>query len=170
MQNNEDRTVIDDIKDAKGYILGITGFAAAVTAFFVNAFGWDPMKTTAATAGIALAVLLFGFLILRSEKRHARALQEHVINSEHLVSELRDTMQRLENNSLETRRDTLRIQLSMYMKDQPDNVDTILRLAEEYFIKLHGDWYMTAEFNKWTKEHNIAVPQVISSAISENEK
>lgn len=166
----EEKTVLDDIKDTKGYILGITGFAAAVTAFFVNAFGWDPAKTTAATAGIGVAVLFFGFLILRSERRHAKALQRHVVESNKIVGELRDYLGELKGLAVETRKDTLRIQLASYIKDQPDNVDTILKLAEEYFVKLHGDWYMTSEFNKWAKEHQITVPSVINSTIIENDK
>jgi hypothetical protein len=53
----------------------------------------------------------------------------------------------------------------MIMEHHPENVDTILKLAELYFIKLHGDWYMTNVFNKWAKEHDIVVPAHIYEAI-----
>jgi hypothetical protein len=46
----------------------------------------------------------------------------------------------------------------MVLSQQPDNVDTIFKLAEAYFVGLQGDWYMTNEFVKWAKNHNIVIP------------
>jgi hypothetical protein len=58
----------------------------------------------------------------------------------------------------------------MILEQQPGNIDTILKLAEEYFVKLGGDWYMTSEFNKWAKAHEIIVPTSIYKAIDDNHK
>jgi hypothetical protein len=61
---------------------------------------------------------------------------------------LAENVEKVLKISKETRQDTIRIQLLMIMEHQPDNIDTIVKLAEKYFIELKGDWYMTNEFNK----------------------
>ena len=57
----------------------------------------------------------------------------------------------------------------MVMSHQPNNVDTILKLAEQYFVKLRGDWYMTNEFGKWAKEHDVTIPTNIIKAMNDTE-
>lgn len=168
--NDKKRTVMDDIKDSKVLILGVIGFVTAVTAFLVGVFGWGIKETTIVVALFGAATLFFSFLILRSERRHSNALQEHVCASNKLVEKVQGDIDELKDMLLETRRDTLRIQLVSYLQTQPENTDTILRLAEEYFIGLKGDWYMTSEFNKWARERDIIVPESITKAITENEK
>lgn len=69
----------------------------------------------------------------------------------------------------DTRKDTLRIQLLMLMREDNDNVDTILRIAETYFVKLQGDWYMTSEFCKWAKAHDVLIPNNIWDSIKDRE-
>lgn len=69
----------------------------------------------------------------------------------------------------DTRKDTLRIQLLILMREDNDNIDTILRLAETYFVKLQGDWYMTSEFCKWAKAHDVMIPNNIWDSIKDHE-
>jgi ATP-dependent exoDNAse (exonuclease V) alpha subunit len=55
------------------------------------------------------------------------------------VDQLNQTVDKILELSKETRKDNVRIQLLMIMNHQPDNIDTILKIAEKYFIKLKGD-------------------------------
>ena len=53
--------------------------------------------------------------------------------------------------------DTTRIQLIDMIREEPDNEDSILKLAKHYFVDLSGDWYATALFNDWCAERDIHV-------------
>lgn len=162
-------TVFDDIKEAKGLIVGVITFAATVTGFLVTVLDWDLTNTTVGVTGLAVLILFLGWMNMRSEKRQLAILQEHMETSEKDRKSLHEAFGRMEENQDAIRKDTLRIQLVMHIKDQPENVDTILRLAEEYFVHLHGDWYMTSEFYKWADEHNVRIPPEILGAIRSTE-
>lgn len=64
----------------------------------------------------------------------------------------------------EIRLDTTRTQLIMLMEHQPSNYDTILKIAERYFIELRGDWYCTSLFKDWARAQGISVPEHIEKA------
>lgn len=163
-------TVWDNVKEMKVWITGAIAFDAAVTSLLVTIFNVDAVKTTIATTATTIMALMIIWLIYRSEKRSHASLQEHIRESNELREELKACMVDNKQMMSDIRKDTLRIQLSQYMKDQPDNLDTIIKLAEEYFVKMKGDWYMTSEFRKWAKAHDIEVPQVITTAMIDNEK
>lgn len=57
--------------------------------------------------------------------------------------------------------DTTRIQLIDMIREEPDNEDSILKLAKHYFVDLSGDWYATALFNDWCAERDIHVDWVM---------
>ena len=44
------------------------------------------------------------------------------------------------------------------MLQHPHNHDTILKMAEKYFITLKGDWYETNRFLDWVEKENIHLP------------
>ena len=163
-------TVLDNVKGLKAWIMGAIAFDASITTLLVTIFQVDAIKTTIATTATTLVALVIIWLIYKSEERTRNELQTHIKQSNELQVELRECMNINKGMMTDIRKDTLRIQLSQYIKDQPDNIDTILKLAEEYFVKLCGDWYMTSEFQKWAKVHDIAVPQIITTAMIENEK
>lgn len=162
-------SVLDDIKAIKTYILGVIAFAGTSGGFLVGILNWDAKKTTIGVALLAILILLIGFLVARSEARQKAALRAHESRADKAMEGVATSLSNLEKMGLETRRDTLRIQLSMYIQTQPKNEDTIVKLAEEYFVKCGGDWYMTAEFNRWAREHDIVVPLGISRAMAANE-
>lgn len=74
------------------------------------------------------------------------------------IQDLTENINKILSVSEDTRKDTVRIQLLMVLSHQPENVDTIFKLAETYFVGLQGDWYMTNEFVKWANERNIIIP------------
>ena len=59
-------------------------------------------------------------------------------------------------NNLE--KDTLRTQLLLLILLKPDEQHEILTIAEHYFKKLDGNWYMTSIFNKWLVDTDTAKP------------
>lgn len=50
-----------------------------------------------------------------------------------------------------------RMELMGLMRDDPNNVDAILQVAEYYFIELDGNAYAHAVFEKWAIEHGVAI-------------
>ena len=73
---------------------------------------------------------------------------------------------RADINSLKL--DETRIQLLLSMHDDPDNSDAILRVAQHYFVNLGGDWYMSAEFEKWAKAHRVNINWLDNSRKEKN--
>ena len=53
--------------------------------------------------------------------------------------------------------DTTRIQLLSLIRNDPDNVDSIMKLARHYFVDLSGDWYATAIFQEWCAEKGVHI-------------
>ena len=52
-------------------------------------------------------------------------------------------------------KDGLRTQLLLLLLLQPDEETEILKIAEHYFVKLKGNWYMTSMFSKWCKTRGL---------------
>ena len=50
-----------------------------------------------------------------------------------------------------------RIELLGLMRDDPENIDAILQVAEYYFIELDGNAYAPAMFEKWATKHNVSI-------------
>lgn len=50
-----------------------------------------------------------------------------------------------------------RMELLGLMRNDPDNVDAILQVAEYYFIELDGNAYAHATFEKWAVDHGVAI-------------
>ena len=50
-----------------------------------------------------------------------------------------------------------RMELLGLMRDDPDNIDAILQVAEYYFIELDGNAYAHSVFEKWAVEHGVAI-------------
>lgn len=161
-------SVLDDVKGLKAWIMGAIAFDASVTTLLVSIFNTDPVKTTIATTATTIVALAIILLIYKTENRLHKELQEHIKESNELRGELNDCMLHNRETLADIRRDTLRIQLAQYLKDQPDNVDTILMLAEEYFCKLKGDWYMTNEFVNWAEAHHVKPEIVLSCKVEKD--
>lgn len=51
--------------------------------------------------------------------------------------------------------DTMRLQILNLIQHSPNNHDTILNLARQYFKKLHGNSYMIAIVCEWGKQEGI---------------
>ena len=76
------------------------------------------------------------------------ALIQFLITRWDTKKNLRGTLKRLE-------KDGLRTQLLLLILMQPDEETEILKIAECYFVKLKGNWYMTSIFSKWCKSRDL---------------
>lgn len=109
-------------------------------------------------SGIAIAVLGMGagfatllqFLITRRDAKNDRLAA---------IEERLDTMAKSQQ---ENERNMTRMQLLLMMSDYPQETQEILMIAEHYFTPppggSGGNWYATALFNNWLKEHDVAKP------------
>lgn len=173
------QTIFDDIKECKGYILGVIGFATTVSVFMVQVFHFQLEPTLIGVCSVALCMLLIGFFINRSEKRGQIALEKRRQESLDRTNQLQDSLNEIKKLTLETRLDGIRTLLTMYINTQPENHDTILKIAQRYFVEYGGDWVMTDEFLKWAERENeegrkVHLPPALSSTVqmrfSEEEK
>lgn len=55
-------------------------------------------------------------------------------------------------------KDSCRTQMLVLMSDYPEEKKELVTIAEHYFKKLHGNWYMTALFGKHLKANGIEPP------------
>jgi len=81
------------------------------------------------------------FLIKRKDDKEQRAEDKQ-------DDDIKGTLKKLE-------KDGLRTQLLLLLLLQPDEETEILKIAQHYFVKLKGNWYMTSMFSKWCKTRGL---------------
>lgn len=79
----------------------------------------------------------------------------HDRKKEDLVG-IRKEINKLRKAQTDTNIRVTRMELLSLIRDDPNNVDAILQVAEYYFIELDGNAYAHAVFEKWAKEHGVA--------------
>lgn len=118
------------------------------------------MKTTliiavvsALTSGGFLAFIQF--LISRRDRKQERAEdKEEKREEKNIEATLKEISEKLTKNE----KDTIRTQLLLLILIKPNEQTEILMLAEHYFKKLKGNWYMTSIFKNWLEEQNVGDP------------
>ena len=66
-----------------------------------------------------------------------------------------DTKKNLKGTLKKLEKDGLRTQLLLLILMRPDEEGEILKIAQHYFVKLKGNWYMTSVFSKWCKSRGL---------------
>ena len=94
---------------------------------------------SAMTSGGVLGFIQF--LIKRKDDKEQRAEDKQ-------DDDIKGSLKKLE-------KDVLRTQLLLLLLLQPDEDTEILKIAEHYFVKLKGNWYMTSMFSKWCKGRGL---------------
>ena len=94
---------------------------------------------SAMTSGGVLGFIQF--LIKRKDDKEQRAENKQ-------DDDIKGTLKKLE-------KDGLRTQLLLLLLLQPDEETEILKIAQHYFVKLKGNWYMTSMFSKWCKTRGL---------------
>jgi hypothetical protein len=85
------------------------------------------------------------FLISRHDKKNDK------------LGKFADELNALRNGQKDMNVRLTRMELMGLIRNNPENTDAILQVAEYYFIQLHGNAYAHAMFEKWAKEHNVAI-------------
>lgn len=75
-----------------------------------------------------------------------------------VLAEIRKDIKELKQFSKDERLDLLRIQLMTLTHIHPENVVEIMEVAEEYFMKHNGDWYMSSLFKEYLENQGMDVP------------
>lgn len=75
-----------------------------------------------------------------------------------VLAEIRKDIKELKQFSKDERLDLLRIQLMTLTHVHPENVVEIMEVAEEYFMKYSGDWYMSSLFKEYLENQGMEVP------------
>ena len=184
------KSVWNDISKAAKRITAVITAVGVFATFIVKVFGTPSDLTYVIGGAMGAILLLISFYvdkqsfylhqeIIEYEEKSKKDFYEIMKKAKQETYDMKkdsnDKICLLDNNikeileiSKETQKDTTRIQLLMVIQQQPNNIDTILKLAERYFVKLKGDWYVTSEFNKWAKEHDVSLPIHIYNAICNN--
>lgn len=167
-------SVLDDIKAIKGCVIGVLTFATAVSAFLVEVCEFNPERTLLIVAGFAMTMIFMGLFLQRSENRQYANVRKHESDVKLVTDKYDQTLKDLHELAIQTRLDTLRVQLTQYYQYSPQNHDTILKLAEKYFLEMHGDWVATDEFGRWItseskKGRPVTVPHELMSSIANSE-
>lgn len=148
--------VLDDIKSSKGYVLGVIAFATTVGTFLIQVLHFRPEPTLTAVASLAVFVLFLSWLIDRSEKRSEKRLKEHETAMNQKIDGYDSKLDKIYDMSLENQRSSIRIEMNSYIRNDPNNHDTILAYAEKYFVELNGDWKETDIFFGWIEAEDEA--------------
>lgn len=193
MENkNKPKNVWNDIANTWGRVGGVIAAVGILATFVSKTCNLSPELIYSIFGGLGTVLLIISFYVDRqAEYTHQEivnyeqkaredftkaldetklAVQQNREDTERRISNFKEDVKVLLENTKETRKDTLRIQLLMILEQQPENIDTILKLAETYFVELHGDWYMTSLFSQWAKDHDIIIPNHIYNAIDDTHK
>lgn len=189
-KENKPKSVWTDISKTWGRIAAVLAAVGGVATFVTKVFNTSPELTYSVFAALGIMLLIISFYVdkqtlylheeiilyeQRARKDFFEAIQKDRQEMANIKKESNERAEKLDTTmdkvlavTEETRKDTVRIQLLMILSHQPENTDTILKLAEKYFIDLDGDWYMTNVFGKWAKEHDITIPVNILQAMGNN--
>lgn len=96
---------------------------------------------SALISAVVVIITTCGTILAWFENKMTEAIDKRLSNVENVMNDVRQ--------------DTVRLQLLQLMESDPDNVESILTVAHQYFIEMKGDWYMTEKFKQWGREHNV---------------
>lgn len=177
---NKPKSVWDDISKTWGRISAVIAAVGIIATFLVKMFNTPPEFTYIVFGCLGLVLLIVSFYVDRQaqytyqdldkckkevKSEFTEAMEETRRQFQLHSDEANERFNMIVGITKDTRKDTLRIQLMMLIYNQPENVDSILKVAETYFVDLDGDWYMTNEFSKWAKAHDVTVPHNITKAL-----
>ena len=97
-------------------------------------------------------LLFVKFLIERYDKKQEK-------EDENQLGKINGELISLTGELKKLKKDGIRTQMLVLILLKPDEKKEILTLAEHYFKKLEGNWYMTSVFNGWLERTNTAKPE-----------
>lgn len=72
------------------------------------------------------------------------------------LATIKKSLKELKNSQESIAVRVTRMELTDLIRNDPNNKDAILQVAECYFIELDGNAYAHAMFEKWAEEHGVA--------------
>lgn len=153
-KNNKENSVLNDINKTTTGISGVIAFVSLFSSSIAPYLKLDPLLVSGVGLLMAVLVLFVGWLISKSEKRQSADLAVNKQEVDDKIDKLQTSIDYLCDITEQNRLDTLRNTLIVYINDQPENHDTILRVAQRYFVEMGGNWIMTDEFYKWVESES----------------
>ena len=95
--------------------------------------------------GSAGVFSLIQFLVMRHDRKNDD------------LEEIKRDLATMKRSYEDTNVRVTRMELMGLIKDDPDNIDAILQVAEYYFIELDGNAYAHSVFEKWALKHGVAI-------------
>lgn len=89
-------------------------------------------------------------LVLQKKKMENETQEE--------LNGIKESLNDLKKEVALIKKDDIRTQLMVMIKDFPTEKTDILRLGQHYFEDLHGNWVLTNIFTEWLIEHEINIP------------
>ena len=146
----------EDIKLLRNYVLGVVGFATAVSAVLIEALHFRAEPTIICVIAFACMMLLVAFLINKSEKRQAKVLEKFREENEVMTTSFKEDLTYLKDMALENQRSAVRAEMDNEIFRNPANHDTIIKYAYRYFKELDANWVQTEKFLSWADNEKKA--------------
>lgn len=156
-----------DAKTMWAHVGGVIAAVVAISSLAIN-LGFEPMHTWSTVTFGGFLVILTIYMNATQDRRFEKRMEEHNSGLQEQLNTYTKTLGEIKDTLIETRLDTLRIQLAQYMNHQPGNHDTILKVAKVYFVDMGGDWVMTEQFIAWAKAEHVPIPKDIAAVIDED--
>lgn len=99
-----------------------------------------------------LGILITKIFDLVSQKKKIENETQEELN------EIKESLNDLKKEVALIKKDDLRTQLMVMIRDFPNEKTDILRLGQHYFEDLHGNWVLTNIFTEWLMENDIVIP------------
>ena len=153
---NENKNSREDLITLRNYTLGVVAFATAVSTLLIQVLHFRTEPTIACTLAFACMMLLIVYLIGRAENRNQLMLRDHIDESSVVVGGFEKRLGSIDDVLVDIQASALRTEMNSVMFRTPENHDTIIRMAEKYFVELGQDWVMTDTFLSWVESEEKA--------------
>lgn len=111
-----------------------------------------------------LTAIVGAILSILTYRDNKKSKSNETVNSIYkTIKDIDKRVESIEKTNKELQLDTTRLQLTQAMTNTPENLDTIEKIAERYFVELGGNWYMDAEFVKWAEKQGVPLPKWFKS-------
>lgn len=111
---------------------------------------WTQIITSLIAMLSAITVAYIGHSVKKDNAVSKEALE---LQNEKLLAEIGKIRTDLDDNNLRT----LRLDLLHAIETDPENTIVILEMAQQYFIDMQGNCYMSKVFQEWANDHNVSV-------------
>ena len=91
-------------------------------------------------------------------EQYLRELSEIKLQDARLLEAIQAESQDRKLADIENRKLQLSTLMSVYIRVLPSAHADIIKMAEEYFIRLKGDWVMDTMFQKWLDDEGLPPP------------